>query len=77
MQPGGASRPNEPRNRSSPNRDHIMWEHHCACQEVKNLLILLDIWSIGELVEAALAGEAPEPEGRRRGRFQVIEGGLS
>jgi len=33
------------------------------------------IWTIGELVEAALTGDTPEPEGRRVGRFRVIEGG--
>ena len=35
------------------------------------------IWTIGELVEAATAPEAPEPEGERVGRFRVINGGLS
>ena len=35
------------------------------------------IWEIGELVEAALEGVIPEPEGRRVGRFRVIDGGLS
>jgi hypothetical protein len=34
------------------------------------------IWTIGELVEAALAGAAPEPEGKLVGRFRVIDGGL-
>jgi hypothetical protein len=33
------------------------------------------IWSIGELVEAALSGETIKPEGRRIGRFTVVEGG--
>ena len=33
------------------------------------------IWEIGELVKAALAPEAPEPEGKRVGRFRVIDGG--
>ena len=28
-------------------------------------------------LEAALAGGAPEPVGRLRGRFRVIDGGLS
>ena len=32
------------------------------------------IWSIGELVEAALNGETALPAGRRVGRFTVIEG---
>ena len=35
------------------------------------------IWTIGELIEAALAGEAPKPEGRQHGRFRVIDGGLA
>jgi hypothetical protein len=33
------------------------------------------IWSIGELVEAALTGVTPEPQGRKAGRFMVIDGG--
>lgn len=33
------------------------------------------IWTIGELVDAALAGELPEPEGRQVGQFRVIDGG--
>ncbi len=33
------------------------------------------IWTIGELVEAALEGALPEPEGKRVGRFTVIDGG--
>ncbi len=35
------------------------------------------IWDIGELLDAALAGMTPEPEGRRVGRFRVIDGGAS
>ncbi len=35
------------------------------------------IWTIGELVEAATEGVLPEPEGRKHGRFTVIDGGLS
>ncbi len=35
------------------------------------------IWTIGELVEAALEGVIPEPPGERHGRFTVIDGGLS
>ncbi len=35
------------------------------------------IWEIGELVEAALEGVIPEPQGRTVGRFRVIDGGLS
>ena len=35
------------------------------------------IWDIGELIEAATAPETPEPEGRRVGRFTVIDGGRS
>ena len=34
------------------------------------------IWTIGELVEAALGGYEPPP-GRQHGRFRVIDGGLS
>jgi hypothetical protein len=33
------------------------------------------IWSIGELVDAALNGEPPEPAGRKAGPFRVIDGG--
>ncbi len=33
------------------------------------------IWTIGELVEAALSGDITEPEGRRVGPFRVIDGG--
>jgi len=33
------------------------------------------IWTIGELVEAALAGDTPEPASRRAGRFRVVDGG--
>ena len=34
------------------------------------------IWTIGELVEAAMLGDAPEPEGRPVRGFRVIDGGL-
>jgi hypothetical protein len=33
------------------------------------------IWTIGELVDAALEGVLPAPCGRRYGRFTVIDGG--
>jgi IS1 family transposase len=33
------------------------------------------VWSIGELVEAALYGMIAEPIGKRHGRFTVIDGG--
>ena len=33
------------------------------------------IWTIGELVDAALEGVLPAPGGRRYGRFTVIDGG--
>ncbi len=33
------------------------------------------IWTIGELVDAALGGKVTEPQGRRVGRFGVIDGG--
>ena len=35
------------------------------------------IWSIGELVDAALSNEAPKLEGRKVGTFRVIDGGKS
>ncbi len=35
------------------------------------------IWSIGELVEAALTGVTPEPGERAAGPFRVIDGGVS
>jgi hypothetical protein len=33
------------------------------------------IWSIGELVGAALSNEEPKPEGRKIGPFRIIDGG--
>jgi hypothetical protein len=33
------------------------------------------IWTIGELVDAALDGTFPEQPGRRIGRFTLIDGG--
>jgi hypothetical protein len=33
------------------------------------------IWSIGELVDAALSNETPKPVGRKIGPFRVIDGG--
>jgi len=33
------------------------------------------IWTIGELIEAALISETPAPVGRRVDRFRVIDGG--
>ncbi len=33
------------------------------------------IWTIGELVEAAIDGVTPEPMSRKVGRFRVINGG--
>lgn len=33
------------------------------------------IWTIVELIEAATGPETPEPEGKRVGRFRVIDGG--
>jgi IS1 family transposase len=35
------------------------------------------IWTISELVDAALADTLPKPAGRQAGRFRVIDGGLS
>jgi IS1 family transposase len=35
------------------------------------------VWSIGELLDAALNDETPPPEGRRYGALRVIDGGLS
>jgi hypothetical protein len=35
------------------------------------------IWSIGELVDAALSNEAPKPVGHQVGTFRVIDGGKS
>jgi hypothetical protein len=32
------------------------------------------IWTIGELVDAALTGEVPAMPGKRYGRFTVVEG---
>ncbi len=32
------------------------------------------VWTISELVEAALSGVTPEPVGRKVGRFTVIDG---
>ena len=33
------------------------------------------IWTVGELVDAALTGVTPEPDGRKVGPFRVIDGG--
>jgi hypothetical protein len=33
------------------------------------------VWTIGELIDAALSGEIVSPIGRRVGRFTVIDGG--
>jgi hypothetical protein len=33
------------------------------------------IWSIGELLDAALSNEAPKPIGRKVGQFRIIDGG--
>ena len=35
------------------------------------------IWTIAKLIEAATMDQAPEPEGKRVGRFRVVDGGLS
>jgi hypothetical protein len=35
------------------------------------------IWTIGELVDAALTGEVPTLPGKRHGPFTVIDGGIS
>jgi IS1 family transposase len=35
------------------------------------------VWTISELVEAALSGSVPNSTGRRVGRFTVIDGGVS
>ncbi len=37
--------------------------------------VAVHIWDIGELIEAALAGDAPQPTGRRVCRSRVIVGG--
>jgi len=34
-------------------------------------------WAIGELIDAVLGGNVPAPQGRRVGRFNVIDGGES
>ncbi len=35
------------------------------------------IWTIGELVDAALDGTIPPTPGKRVGRFMVIDGGVA
>ena len=35
------------------------------------------IWTVAELIEATTEPEMPDPEGKRVGRFRVIDGGLS
>jgi len=35
------------------------------------------VWTVSELIEAALNGTVPEPVGRQVGRFRVIDGGQS
>jgi len=47
------------------------------CTPAMAVAITDHVWSIGELVDAALAGELPKPEGKQVGRFRVIDGGVS
>ncbi|MGH6935448.1 MAG: hypothetical protein ACRED2_04540 [Methylocella sp.] len=35
------------------------------------------IWSIGELLDAAMNNEVPQPAGHRAGPFRIINGGKS
>ena len=60
---------------------HFM--HYNFCRILKTLRVtpameagITDhVWTIGELLEAALHGTIAEPQGRRHGRFTVIDGG--
>lgn len=36
---------------------------------------VMEVWTIGELVDAGLNGVTPEPQGRKVGKFTVIDGG--
>jgi len=44
---------------------------------VKVIPLADHVWSTGELVEAALHGTIAEPQGKRHGRFTVIDGGAA
>lgn len=61
---------------------YVAWYNLCRPHEAlrvtpaMHLRITDHVWSIGELVEAALNGVVPsQPEGRKVGRFTVLEGG--
>jgi hypothetical protein len=67
-----------------PRRSHRLYvAHHNFCRVHETLRVtpamqlgVTDhIWTLGELVDAALEGVLPAPGGRRYGRFTVIDGG--
>lgn len=60
---------------------YVAWYNLCRVHEAHRVtpamqLGLADhVWSIGELVAAALDGTVEPPQGRRHGPFRVIDGG--
>jgi len=62
---------------------YVCWYNLCHVCEATRITpamalgITDHIWTIGELIEAAIMDEAPEPQGQRVGRFRVIDGGLA
>lgn len=60
---------------------YVAWYNLCRVHEAHRVTPAMQlgiadhVWSIRELVEAALTGEIDEPQGRRVGGFRVIDGG--
>lgn len=60
---------------------YVCWFNLCRVHETLRVTPAMQlgvadhIWSIGELVDAALSGEIPGAAGRKVGPFRVIEGG--
>ena len=60
---------------------YVAWYNLCRPHEAlrvtpaMHLRITDHIWTISELVNAALSGELPETPGRKVGRFMVLDGG--
>ena len=60
---------------------YVAWYNLCRVHEALRITPAMalgvadHIWTIGELVDAAIDGALPESVGRRVGRFTVIDGG--
>jgi IS1 family transposase len=60
---------------------YVAWYNFCRVHEAHRVTPAMQlgiadhVWSIGELVEAALTGTVEAPQGRRHGAFRVIDGG--